>query len=308
MQKAKLGKSNHYVSRIGLGTVQFGLDYGFTPKKTQTEVDAILNCAIKNDINLIDTAREYGDSERKIGNFLTSHDADFIIATKLKKISEIESKGKILTESVISSIETSLTEMRLSRLDILQLHQTDEFLISNPVLWDTIDSLKRDKTIGGFGISVYEVGDVLPLLEPYGHLIDFFQVPFNIFDRRFEILSEILSKHEISIVGRSTFLKGVIPCLISDLPLGLEGLIPYKMNLEKKAKGLGLSVRELAVAFVYCSNFCGPMLLGVNDSAELEENIKTINELDCASLAREDFLNVLVQDNVLIDPRKWSGF
>jgi|GEM_PF-1326918 len=308
MQKAKLGKSDHYVSRIGLGTVQFGLDYGFTPKKTQAEVDAILNCASENGINFIDTAREYGDSEKKIGRFLRTHTSDFIIATKLRKISESESRGKNIRESIHSSIETSLTEMKLSQVDILQLHQTDEYLISNPVLWDTIDSLKRDKAIGGFGISVYEVNDVIPLLEPYGRLIDFFQVPFNIFDRRFEILSEILSKHEISIVGRSTFLKGIIPCLISDLPLGLEGLIPYKMNLEKMAKGLGLSVRELAVAFVYCSNCCRSMLLGVNDSAELEENIKIINELDCTALAGEDFLNVLVQESALIDPRKWSGF
>ena len=33
MEKNKLGKSGYMISKLGLGTVQFGLDYGFTKKK-----------------------------------------------------------------------------------------------------------------------------------------------------------------------------------------------------------------------------------------------------------------------------------
>ena len=65
--------SKYDISKFGLGTVQFGLDYGFTKRKTQDEVNSILKTAVDNDITLIDTAREYGDSEEKIGNFIENY-------------------------------------------------------------------------------------------------------------------------------------------------------------------------------------------------------------------------------------------
>ena len=56
MIKNKLGKTQYLVSKLALGTVQFGLDYGFSKKKSQYEVDSILDCASRNGINFIDTA------------------------------------------------------------------------------------------------------------------------------------------------------------------------------------------------------------------------------------------------------------
>ena len=63
-------KTRMPISRIGLGTVQFGCDYGFTKEFKQNRVDEILECCIKHNINLLDTAREYGNSEQKIGEFI----------------------------------------------------------------------------------------------------------------------------------------------------------------------------------------------------------------------------------------------
>ena len=72
-------KSNFNISKFGLGTVQFGLDYGFTKRKTQDEVNDILQTAVAHDITLIDTAREYGDSEDKIGNFMQNNANNFVV-------------------------------------------------------------------------------------------------------------------------------------------------------------------------------------------------------------------------------------
>ncbi len=81
--------SKYKISKFGLGTVQFGLDYGFTKRKTQDEVNKILKTATDNGITLIDTAREYGDSEEKIGNFIENYNHNFVIATKLRLIDDI---------------------------------------------------------------------------------------------------------------------------------------------------------------------------------------------------------------------------
>ena len=47
-------KSNYSISKFGLGTVQFGLDYGFTKRKSQEDANSILQTAVENNVTLID--------------------------------------------------------------------------------------------------------------------------------------------------------------------------------------------------------------------------------------------------------------
>lgn len=308
MIRTKLGKSGYFVSKLALGTVQFGLDYGFVKKKTQGEVDAILDCAWNNGLNFIDTAREYGDSERKIGDFLSRSDAEFIVATKLKKLSESEASSGTLRGSICRSLEESLKELRLQNLQVLQLHQTDEYLVTNDAFWNVIVDLKKNRTIGAFGVSVYDVGETLNLTANYGDVIDYFQVPYNVFDRRFDELHSVLTKESITLVSRSTFLKGVIPCKMPDLPSELDELKPYKERLESKARDIGVSVSELALLYVYCCKHVGSTLVGVDGPEELTQNISVIKKQHCGVLENEDFSDLLVTNSALIDPRKWTNF
>ena len=62
------------MSRLALGTAQFGLDYGInnkTGKVSEPAVALILAEAAKNGIECLDTAAAYGDSEDVIGNIST---------------------------------------------------------------------------------------------------------------------------------------------------------------------------------------------------------------------------------------------
>ena len=105
-------KSNYEISKFGLGTVQFGLDYGFTKRKSQEEVNSILQTAVDNKITLIDTAREYGDSEDKIGNFMKNYKNNFVVATKLRLIDDLSNLNYIsLKKNIYNSVEESLGRM-----------------------------------------------------------------------------------------------------------------------------------------------------------------------------------------------------
>jgi len=68
MKYRRLGKSGLEVSVIGIGTYQFGGEWG--KDFTQREVDAILNSGEECGINLIDTAECYGDhlAEQLVGS------------------------------------------------------------------------------------------------------------------------------------------------------------------------------------------------------------------------------------------------
>ena len=62
-----MSKINH--NRIGLGSVQFGLNYGISNAagKLQTPKLKKFNLAFKNKIDTIDTAYSYGSSEKVLG-------------------------------------------------------------------------------------------------------------------------------------------------------------------------------------------------------------------------------------------------
>ena len=248
--------SKYQISKFGLGTVQFGLDYGFTKRKTQEEVDSILQTANDNGITLIDTAREYGDSEEKIGKFIDNNNPNFVIATKLRLIDDLNNLNyNNLKESIYNSVEESLDKLQLNKIPILQLHQTIDEIYRNDDFWTIINQLKEDRLIDLFGVSVYELPETEFIMENHGNSVDFFQIPYNIFDRRFEDVQKQLDENDIGLVSRSTFLKGIIPCEIEDIPNALEEIKPFKENLLELADECSVSVAELASVFVYYNNF-----------------------------------------------------
>ena len=80
-------------SRLAIGTVQFGMDYGIANqngKVNANQIQSILDFAHEKGINVLDTAKAYGNSEKSIGNYL-----------KLtKKTEEILSGALRVTENI----------------------------------------------------------------------------------------------------------------------------------------------------------------------------------------------------------------
>ncbi len=304
-----LTRKKFKVSHLGLGTVNFGMDYGFNKAKTQDEADQILLSCRKFGINFLDTAREYQTSEEKIGSFLRRNPGhNFLIATKLARIPPASTDNdKKLEEHIICSVETSLKFLGLDDLPMLQLHQTEEFLTGNEHFWKIIGDLRRQKLISAFGISVYEVEETRLLIHEYAPLIDFIQIPYNVFDQSFEVLFPLLKEKEIGVVSRSAFLKGVITVQDADLPLELEGIKPYRKKLMELAKEFGLSQEALALLFVLGHKEIGATIVGVNSILELQVNVKILEQTEQLKNFGNRLKNLAVTDPFLIDPRRWKG-
>ena len=75
------------MSKFALGTVNFGLTYGINSKKNShvnpIEVKKILNYAYSKGINFLDTAYDYGISEKNLGK---SNISDFNVITKTRNL------------------------------------------------------------------------------------------------------------------------------------------------------------------------------------------------------------------------------
>ena len=85
------------MSKIALGTVNFGIDYGINSKNGRVqpmEVKSILNYAHLQNIDLLDTAPSYGDSEKFLGGVNVQQ---FRVVTKTRHFDnvEINKSGKI---------------------------------------------------------------------------------------------------------------------------------------------------------------------------------------------------------------------
>lgn len=309
MDKTSFGNTGYSLSKIGMGTVQFGVDYGYTKKKTQPEVDQILKIAHEKKINYLDTASEYGDSEKKIGAYLAKHPKEFTIFTKLKRIHEMAGQTQeCLKDAMWTSVYQSMSNLGVPYIDFLLLHQTEKQIIANPAVFRNLDDMKMKGLVKGIGVSVYTPDEVDYVMKEYGATVDFFQIPVNIFDRRFNRIIDMLYEKKIGMIGRSTFLKGIIPCSNDLIPEGLKEIIPYKNRLRQAAATMGLSDKELALLYVTCDKRISSTILGIDTIEELEEDIEIIINKSGLYRLMDDSDGLEIKDTFLIDPRRWDNF
>lgn len=299
MKKKILGKTNYSLSIIGIGSALFGLDYGFHQKLSQDSVNSILEFAYNNGINFIDTANGYGDSESKIGSFNFNNPNKFNVATKFKKVQENED----ITKSLLKSLKESMSRLNVKYIDLILLHQNDDFLIKNHLFWETIKIFKRLNLIKSFGISVYDIETTIYLLNHWHELLDVLEIPLNIFDQRFLALKNDLKEKKIGVIVRSIFLQGMITCPIETIPRNLSQIYYNRKNLDEITKHHDVSNAVVALDFILNSDLADVIIVGFSNTTEIKVLVDHIKSNKSFEI---DYKRYLINDIKQIDPRNWS--
>jgi aryl-alcohol dehydrogenase-like predicted oxidoreductase len=148
MKFRRLGKTGLQVSVVGLGTWQFGGEWGktFTPE----EVAGLLARARELGINLIDTAECYGDhlSETLIGRAIQGQRDSWIVATKFghQFHRNFERTPHYAASEVREQLEASLKALGTDYVDLYQFHSGSNEAFDQPDLWEMLqDQVKRGK-------------------------------------------------------------------------------------------------------------------------------------------------------------------
>ena len=153
--------------KIALGTVQFGFSYGISNTSGRTEEDQvlkILDYAWKNGINTLDTARDYGDSERIIGKF--KNEFAWNIVTKTPSFSEGEISEEQLKLMRIS-FNNSLNNLDKRSIDTLLVHSADDLLKPGGAqLFSEMTKIKNSGFVKNIGASVYSDNQILNEYPP----------------------------------------------------------------------------------------------------------------------------------------------
>jgi aryl-alcohol dehydrogenase-like predicted oxidoreductase len=186
-----LGSTSLRVSVLGVGAWQLGGEWGHD--YTQPEVDAILDQAAAEGINLIDTAECYGDhlSERLVGDYLTRRDRSrWIVATKFghEFTGFLKRRDDFSAQGVARQLEASLKALRIDCVDLYQFHSGSDDAFGKQELWTMLQQQKSAGKIRHIGISIPGKGSELQARQARSVGAEVLQVVYNRLDRRAETM------------------------------------------------------------------------------------------------------------------------
>ncbi|HRC59446.1 MAG TPA: aldo/keto reductase [Candidatus Propionivibrio aalborgensis] len=276
--------------KLALGTVQFGVDYGAFGTGRQVarpQVTEILDLALAAGVDLLDTARAYGEAEAVIGAQPASE--QFRIVTKCPPIApEVDA-----ADALLAQFEASCRALGVKKVAGYLLHFAGD--IARPGVVDVLESLVADGRIERFGVSIYDFAEAEEICARYP--VTLVQLPANVLVPWFRDrgLPETVEVHV-----RSAFLQGF---LLSD-PLGLsDRFVEWRSVLETfrhRAGALGLSPHQAALAPLLHSPYVHRVVVGCDTPAQLTELISA------AATGPADLGDYATVTPELTDPRNWQ--
>ena len=142
MENNIFGKTNVEVSKLGLGLAQVGFQLG---NKDYQIAEKILNTALDNGINFLDTAAMYLDSESIVGNAVGHRREEYFLATKAGTGRTTSPDSEWTYKKMKDSVENSLVDLKTEIIDLVQLHSCETHLLEQG---DVIRALQDCKLEG----------------------------------------------------------------------------------------------------------------------------------------------------------------
>jgi len=295
------------LSRLMLGTVQFGLSYGIantTGKPSYETVRGILATAFEGGVNCFDTAANYGVSEEVLGKALRELGIGqrVIVITKIVHMAKDYSSLRAVDEVVEESVVSSLKRLKLERLPICLFHAEENFRY-----YESLLKLKDKGLVQYIGSSTMTVEATKGIVT--SGYADAVQIPTNVLDQRFikaGIFAET-KKRNVALFVRSIYLQGLLLMPEEQILRELEEVIPVRRKLSSLAAEAGMNMAELAVRYVLGLDGMTCTLVGVETISQMEQNIAFFarGPLEPDLMAAVTSVVPELSDKILV-PHKWS--
>jgi aryl-alcohol dehydrogenase-like predicted oxidoreductase len=283
--------------KLVIGSAQIGMIYGlFNDKKiSKKEFKKIEKLVTKSNINFIDTASKYGNSENIIGNSKLKN-LNIITKIKLPKNKNIYVKNWAPIE-----ISKSLKKLKINKIYGVLIHDYRDLLGRYGKKYMlSLQELKRKNIIKKIGISVYESKEIKKIWKFW--IPDIIQVPFNALDTR--ILDsgwiDILKKFKVKIFVRSIFLQGLLINENNYFKISKN----HKIILNKFRNWCyknNISLLQACLHFVKQFKKIDYLVVGFNNYNQLTEIINVFKKKQI--IIPNNFSTNKIN---LIDPRRWS--
>ena len=309
MEYTQLGRTGLSVSRLCLGTMNFG------PVTSQDDSNVIMDRAHEQGINFFDTANVYGWedkglTERIIGEWFASGGGRrerTVLATKLfAAMGDWPNEGKLSALNIRRACDASLKRLQTDYIDLYQMHHIDRST-SWDEIWEAMDVLRQQGKIlyvGSSNFAGWHIAQGQEAARARGHLgLVSEQSIYNLVERTVEL--EVLP-------AAQAYGLGVIPW--SPLHGGLLGGILRKQadgtasrgNAGRSADALeanrpaieaweafcaerGEGPGDVALAWLLHQPAVTAPVVGPRDQAQLDGALRALDiTLDADALARID--------------------
>jgi aryl-alcohol dehydrogenase-like predicted oxidoreductase len=296
----RMGKE--VLSRCGLGTAQFGMFYGAFNAEgvpSRETVKSILKKAGQLGLSLVDTARQYGESELALGH-CSDELQNFDVITKTPKFSDgriSATDARMLRES----FEISLQLLHIPSVYGLLIHHAPDLLApGGDLLYEELLQLKNEGRVRRIGVSIYTGEVAESIIEKFP--LDLIQLPVNVLDRRLldkGVLSR-LARNEVEIHARSVFLQGLLLADPETLTSRFESVRGTLRAFHATARRAGISPAHAALHYVLRIPEISRVIVGV-------ESITQMCDLFCdfPEKADMDFSEFRADEIEILNPSFW---
>ncbi|MDX3385142.1 aldo/keto reductase [Streptomyces niveiscabiei] len=199
MKYTQLGRTGLKVSRLVLGTMNFG------PQTDEADSHAIMDAALDAGINFFDTANVYGWGENKghteeiIGNWFAAGGAarrdKVVLATKVYGNMAADGDAwpnhdKLSAVNIRRAVDASLKRLQTDHIDLYQFHHIDR-LTPFEEIWQAVDVLIQQGKIlyaGSSNFPGYKIAQANELAARRGSFgLVSEQCLYNLYERRAEM-------------------------------------------------------------------------------------------------------------------------
>jgi aryl-alcohol dehydrogenase-like predicted oxidoreductase len=285
--------------KLALGAVQFGLEYGIANQSGRVrpeDVKSILENALAQGVDTLDTAIAYGNSESAIGQ---AGAGNWRIVTKLPAISD---GCNDVAGWVEAQIEGSLERLGIGQLHAVLLHRPEQLLGKlGRSLAAALEDLKEQGITRKIGVSVYGPEQLDSLMSEMQ--FDLVQMPLNILDRRFveSDCTKKLKTRGVELHVRSVFLQGLLLMRPAQRPEKFARWQPVWAEWARWLDETGLTPLQGCLGYALGVEEVDKVVVGV-------DSVKQLQEIFVASHSPLPSLPNWPQplDADLINPSRWT--
>jgi len=302
-EKVELGKSQVRVTRMGLGGGTLG---GLYQDPGEAGSIATVHRALSLGINFFDTAPlyGYGKSEFRLGTALARVPRDeFVLATKVGRILEPEDPAHLLTRTsefenaphlrpvfdfsesgVRRSFEESLRRLQLTRVNVVHIHDPDEYY--KQVVQETYPAVRkmRDQgTIQAIGAGMNQTEMLVSFAKECDFDCFLLAGRYTLLDQRaLKELLPICIRRQISIILGGPFNSGILatgagPAAKYDYQDAPREIQEKVAQIEAVCDRYQVPLKAAALQFPLAHPAVAAVIPGCRSQREVEENAKMLS-------------------------------
>lgn len=286
--------------KLALGTVQFGLAYGIASPQPQigyAESKAIIDCAFRQGMTVLDTAMGYGESEARLGKIGVQ---TWKVISKLPEVPA----GENVTAWITNAVKESLGKLKVDSLYGLLLHRPTQLLgDKGPEIHAALQCLKADGLVEKTGVSIYQPSELEGVFS-VGE-VDLVQSPLSVLDRRLITSGWLdrLADRGVEVHARSVFLQGLLLMPRDQRPRKFDRWSDLWSSYHAWVIATGLSPLQACIAYVSALPQVQQVVVGVGGLSHINEILQA--QTCHAPIWTPD---LATEDEQLLNPLAWLQF